>query len=52
MTNSVAALQNTAFTQQNDFRGIVVLEIAFDVASLSTLEMIIKHFSRRTLYHS
>ena len=43
--NRVAAAQNAMFAKQNDVWRIVVLQIAFDVASLAACKVIFKHFN-------
>jgi hypothetical protein len=39
------------FAQQSDIFSLVVLQVAFDVASLPAFEMIFEHFDRLTRSH-
>ena len=52
IANGVAAFQNAVFAEQNDILSIVVLQVAFDIASLAAFEVIVQHFNRRTRSHS
>jgi len=51
-TDGVAAGQSSMLAEQNDVLSIVVFQIAIDVASFTTFEMIFKHFQRRADFHS
>ena len=46
IANGVATAQDAMFTEQHDGVSIVVLQVAFDVASPPAFEMIFEHFNR------
>jgi hypothetical protein len=51
IANGVATSQNTVFGEQNDVLGVVMFQVAFNVASLAAFEVIVEHFNRRTHCH-
>ena len=50
--NRIATFQNAMFAEHNYVLGIVMLQVAVDVAALAPPKVIFEHFNRRARTHS